>query len=477
MAVTASFASVGLHLNPSKCELYIPEADSLGSAADTVTRITGILPELQQIESRDLTLLGAPLLEAGIGPALEQAGERVGRMCERIKSLDPHTGLFFLGKHTSAPRLNYLLRCTPSFLQPSYLQRVDSMVRGTAQDLLNVDLSDSRTWQQAILPVRLGGIGLRSIESLSLPCYMASYASTKLLAERITDRLSTRPPGTYYAEAAARFAGSLNAELPAGEAACSQRTLHELICESSMKSLLDSADQRNRARLLAASSPYSGAWLNAVPCSKLGLLLDAETTRISVCLRLGAPVCESHRCRCGSLVDTLGHHGLSCLYSAGRLPRHAELNDVVKRSLSSAGMPSWLEPVGLDRGDGRRPDGITVFPFSHGKCLVWDSTCSDTFAETSLLQSAVSPGSAADQAEQRKRARYATLAEQYHFEPVAVETTGVWGRSSLEFLRRLGSRMRQRTGERREFEWLMQRLSIAVARGNAASIVATGSRL
>ena len=32
-------------------------------------------------------------------------------------------------------------------------------------------------------------------------------------------------------------------------------------------------------------------------------------------------------------------------------------------------LPSVLEPPGLDRGDGSRPDGITVFPFSGGRSL------------------------------------------------------------------------------------------------------------
>ena len=68
-------------------------------------------------------------------------------------------------------------------------------------------------------------------------------------------------------------------------------------------------------------------------------------------------------------MDSLGLHGLSCKLSAGRHPRHSALNDVVKRYLRSAGVPSVLEPVGVDRGDGKRPDGITVAPFSRGKSL------------------------------------------------------------------------------------------------------------
>ena len=81
-----------------------------------------------------------------------------------------------------------------------------------------------------------------------------------------------------------------------------------------------------------------------------------------VALRIGAVVCQPHRCRCGREVDSLGHHSLSCVYSAGRNPRHAALNDIVKRAFATAGIPSHLEPRGLDRGDGRQPDGVTVFP-------------------------------------------------------------------------------------------------------------------
>ena len=74
---------------------------------------------------------------------------------------------------------------------------------------------------------------------------------------------------------------------------------------------------------------------------------------------------------------------MGCLH-ADRHPRHAALNDVVKRALQRVGLPSVLEPPGLDRGDGSRPDGITVFPLSQGRSLVWDCTCVDTFAKTHL---------------------------------------------------------------------------------------------
>ena len=97
-------------------------------------------------------------------------------------------------------------------------------------------------------------------------------------------------------------------------------------------------------------------------------------------------------------------------------------NDVVKRALQKAGLPSVLEPPRLDRGDGSRPDGITVFPFSGGKSLVWDCTCVDTFVGVHLNRSVMEAGIAANNAEERKRHKYAALAEAHQFEPIAVET-------------------------------------------------------
>ena len=160
--------------------------------------------------------------------------------------------------------------------------------------------------------------------------------------------------------------------------------------------------------------------------------------------------------------------------SSGPICTGANLNDVVKRALTAAGVPAWLEPVGLDRGDGRRPDGMTVFPYSEGKCLVWDATCVDTYSASSLVSAAINPGSAADAAEERKRSKYASLVDRYQFEPIAIETTGVVGTSTKAFLQCLGRRIAAKSGDRRETSWLFERLSIAVVRGNSASILATG---
>ena len=260
-------------------------------------------------------------------------------------------------------------------------------------------------------------------------------------------------------------------ELPDPSISGQQRVWDDQVSAACRDQLMSGVDQVHRARLLASCQPHTAAWLQAVPVPSLGLHLDPETVRIAVALRLGAPVCEPHSCRlCGRSVNRLGHHALSCQKSAGRFPRHAQLNDLVKRSLSAAGIPSVLEPVGLDRGDGRRPDGLTTFPFSSGKCLAWDATCTDTFADSVITASALEPGTAARAAEARKEKRYASLATQYLFAPLAVETSGVIGPAATRLIKELGRRTAAATGERRETAWLWQRVSMAIIRGNAAAI-------
>ena len=54
-------------------------------------------------------------------------------------------------------------------------------------------------------------------------------------------------------------------------------------------------------------------------------------------------------------------------------------NDIIKRAMSSDGFNAVLEPVGLDRENGRHPYGMTVFPLPRGKCLIWNSTYVDSF--------------------------------------------------------------------------------------------------
>jgi len=58
-----------------------------------------------------------------------------------------------------------------------------------------------------------------------------------------------------------------------------------------------------------------------------------------------------------------------------------------------------------------------------------------------------------------------------HFQAVEIETTGVYGKSTAPFLSGLSKKLVNVSGDPKEHQWLHQRLSLAVTRGNAASIL------
>ena len=64
---------------------------------------------------------------------------------------------------------------------------------------------------------------------------------------------------------------------------------HQSICDGQYSLLENAPDAQSRARLMAASTKESGAWLNALPISSLGLRMDDNTIRESVGFALVPP--------------------------------------------------------------------------------------------------------------------------------------------------------------------------------------------
>ena len=149
--------------------------------------------------------------------------------------------------------------------------------------------------------------------------------------------------------------------------------------------------------------------MNALPCGLLGLRLSNEQLRIAVSLRLGAPTSTSHSCVCGAQSDSAGQHALTCNHTKSRHSRHHELNTIIGRAQQRVTVPNKLEAVGLSRDDNKRPDGKTLTPWSHGKCLAWDASCLHRLAQSWLNISSGSGAPAADRVEQRKTNKYSFL--------------------------------------------------------------------
>jgi len=111
----------------------------------------------------------------------------------------------------------------------------------------------------------------------------------------------------------------------------------------------------------------------------------------------------------------------------GRHSGHTAIKMTIARALQSADSPMVLELPGVIRVDDKRPDSVTLTPWSQGHTFMWDFTWSDTLAPSHVTKSSVAAWSAAEEAEVRKASKYAALLPMHDFCLFVFETLGVWG--------------------------------------------------
>ena len=170
----------------------------------------------------------------------------------------------------------------------------------------------------------------------------------------------------------------------------------------------------------------------------------------------------------------------ACRASAGISARHFLLNDIICRALASASIPSVKEPVGLGSyidedgvEKGLRPDGLTLIPWSSGRCLAWMPQSVTLWPPHTLHYQCIVRESVAEAAADRKRRKYSCISGTHHFIPVAVETLGPICSEGASFLSEFAEKLTRATGEQREKSFLFQRISVAIQRGNAAAFHGT----
>ena len=107
---------------------------------------------------------------------LQEMVDDLDRAISRLKYIQAHDALVLLKNSLSMPRLLYTLR--PSDCHDhSLLTRFETILREGLSLVLNVDFDDTQ-WLQASLPVRNGGIGLRTSSTLATSAFLASAAFT-----------------------------------------------------------------------------------------------------------------------------------------------------------------------------------------------------------------------------------------------------------------------------------------------------------
>ena len=98
--------------------------------------------------------------------------------CSRLESLDHHDALFLLKNVFYIPKFLYLLRTSAGYLS-AVLKEFGKCLRTALENIMNCHLIDQALRQATIhVPVKFGGLGVRQIEDISLPAFIASCYQT-----------------------------------------------------------------------------------------------------------------------------------------------------------------------------------------------------------------------------------------------------------------------------------------------------------
>jgi hypothetical protein len=375
----------------------------------------------------------------------------LGRLQSTISKLvefeDTQAASYLLRISYSIVRATHFMRTTPLRQWKKQREQFDGMVRTVVERILGCPMSE-RTFAQAALTPKLGGLGLRkSVEHADL-AYSASWHESKKQARE--DWI--RPPQVSEVHVSQKVASF-----------CFDVEMH--------RHLVDTApDDREKQRLLRVAQPHAGAFVTAVPSEEdgKGTTLKPRIYRTAIAYRLGVPVLENEiPCLCMQPINIYGDHATCCAKSGDLIFRHNSLRDLIS-SIASDGLLNPILDLGPTSG---RPGDVTIPNWNLGDGLAIDVAVTSPLIKSS--QRATSP--CEDYAANQKHKKYDASFEgtNYYFSAMVFETLGAINHEGEEVLRQLFGYAANKLG--REFSsfcgraWA--RLSCCLQRSVAQSIL------
>ena len=423
--------ALGLHLNPSKCEWSWLDA---GSVLPCPIRLEGVSEENQVklVPHSEIQMLGVPLGGDEFVSGFVRS-KLLGRLSETVGKLvgfeDTQAATYLLRVSYSVVRAVHFMRTTPLAQWRKEGEEFDEMVCDAAGRILGHPF-DTRTFAQAALTPKLGGLGLRkSVEHADF-AFSASWHES-----RVESRETWSRPAQV------------------SEAHVRQSVASYDFDEKMHKYLVDSApDEREKQRLLRVARPHAGSYITAVPSEEDGqdCLMRPRLFRIAVSYRLGFPVLanEIPCALCMQPINVYGDHATCCAKNGDLVTRHNAMRNLVYSIASDGLLKPALEKQGiLGPTTGRRPGDVSVPDWKHGMGLAIDVAVTSPLTKGGVR--VVSP--CEDYAAVQKHRKYDASFEgmNYYFCAMVFETFGAINDQGEDVMRQLFTFAAQHLG--REF--------------------------
>jgi hypothetical protein len=398
--------ALGLHLNPSKCEWSWLDPEC--TLAYPI-RLDGVGEENQVklVPHSEIQMLGVPLGDTDFVSEFVEK-KLLGRLQETVAKLvefeDSQAATYLLRVSYSTVRAVHFMRTTPLSQWREQGVKFDTMVRTAAERILSFPMSE-RTFAQAALTPKLGGLGLRkSIEHAGF-AYTASWHESKRQAKENWIR-----------------------PLQVHEAYVPQKEASFQFDEQMHKYLVDSApDDREKQRLLRVAQPHAGGFVTATPSEEDGkdTLLRPRVFRTAMKYRLGVPVLSSEvPCPlCMQPINIYGDHATCCAKSGDLITRHNTLRNLVNKIASDGLLNPVMEKKGiLGPTTGRRPGDVTIPNWGNGIGLAIDLAVTSPLIKSSVRL--INPGEEYGASKKHRKYDVSFQGTDYSFCAMVFETLG-----------------------------------------------------
>ena len=172
-------AEIGLRLHMDKSEIICANPNTTDS-------ILSSLRGAQVVEPTKATLLGSSIGDVhSISDVLTMENGMLKRMGDRLEQLSAQDAILLVRHSFALPKLLYNLRTSPCILSP-VLQEYDKLLQAIMGRITNIHFTDDDpAWAQATLPVKMGGLGIRSEVQLAHSAFLASAAASSDLVHHI----------------------------------------------------------------------------------------------------------------------------------------------------------------------------------------------------------------------------------------------------------------------------------------------------
>ena len=354
---------------------------------------------------------------------------------------------FQILRKCALPIMNYWSRAIPPTALWEAANVFDGLVLETARHIFKLGKLSDPVLKQMELPVRLGGLGLMRVTTVSPIAWTCSLGQTAGQLEKLglvtadakgwlQDELSHALKVVEGMEFKFKFPKdpthfwTLFAIEPATKG-LQRQVMRKVWARRRLEALgCFKPKTGDFARMVSLNNKYAGSWLNGSLGSRL-FRMDDQHFGMAIKLRLGLPpATDVHKCECGASLVKDSSHFLSCAKLTGeRTFRHNRLVGLLSQLARMSKVPTRLEPgVG---GNRERADLEIAFSSCH---TLVDVSVVHVQAP-SISAKAVGYRAAAKWREQKKIRQYEDKArlEGKKFFPVVLESTGTLGEHAEVF--------------------------------------------